>query len=237
MKNKKIKNSLAISVVMSTYNEPLDWISKSIDSILEQTFKDFEFIIINDNPKRQELKKFLEDYRKKDPRIKLIKNKTNLGLTKSLNRGLRIAQGKYISRMDADDISMKKRFQVQYEYLEKHKKVFLSSTCAINVDENETEISRHFIIPYSKIINWRLKKKNCLYHSTIMFRNEKILYNEKLKFAQDYGLYLFLLKKGKKMIGIPRFLLKYRINSNSITHLKRKEQANFVKLAKKIYLG
>ncbi len=233
----KQKNKPAISVVMSTYNEPLKWITESIDSILNQTFLDFEFIILNDNPKRKELEGFLEKYKKKDKRIKIITNPKNIGLTKSLNKGLRIAKGEYIARMDADDISLPQRFQIQYNYLEKHKDIFLCSTCAFNINEKGERISRHYIYPFPKIITWRLKKKNCLYHPTIMFRNEKNnFYNENLMYSQDYGFYLSLIKKGKKLIGIPRFLLKYRVSNLSITGDKKEEQNYFAKLTKKTYL-
>lgn len=233
----KKENKPQISVVMSTYKEPLEWITESIESILNQTFGDFEFIIINDNPKRKELRNFLKNYVKKDKRIKIINSKKNEGPAFARNKGLKIAKGKYIAIMDADDISLPKRFEIQYNYLEKHKDIFLASGCAINVDEFGKEISRHYIIPFPKIISWKLKKKNCLYHPTIMFRNEKNnFYNENLKYAQDYGLYLSLMKKNKKMTGIPKFLLKYRVNSKSITGTKKREQSDFAKLAKNIYL-
>ena len=103
---------VAISVVMSVYNEPVDWIRQSIDSILNQTFRYFEFIIINDNPEGISQKKMLKDFAAKDNRIKIIENEENKGLTKSLNIGISKATGKYIARMDADDISMPDRKSV-----------------------------------------------------------------------------------------------------------------------------
>ena len=93
-----------ISVIMSIYSEKEEWIKESIDSILSQTFRDFEFIIINDNPKRKQNENLLLEYSQKDNRIIVITNKENIGLTKSLNKGLSIAKGKYIARMDADII-------------------------------------------------------------------------------------------------------------------------------------
>jgi len=91
---------------MSVYNEPLDWLKSSIGSILNQTFREFEFIIINDNPARQELRDVLQSYKNQDERIRIIENLENLGLTESLNKGLAEAKGKYIARMDGDDISL-----------------------------------------------------------------------------------------------------------------------------------
>ena len=109
---------LAISVVMSVFKEPLDWIELSINSIRNQSFSDFEFIIVNDNITDIPLKSFLSKLQNIDPRIIILENHENLGLTKSLNRALAIAKGKYIARMDADDISFNQRFQIQFDYLE-----------------------------------------------------------------------------------------------------------------------
>ena len=96
--------SVKLSVVMSIYKEPVEWMRQSIDSILNQTFTDFEFVIVNDNPIRSENRDILDEYSKKDFRIIVLSNDENIGLTKSLNKGLRISKGKYIARMDADDI-------------------------------------------------------------------------------------------------------------------------------------
>ena len=106
-----------ISVIMSVYNEPLDWVQESIDSILQQTFGNFEFIIINDNPNNKELFDFLITNKIKDNRIIIINNDENIGLTKSLNKGLERAKGEYIARMDADDISLPERLEKQINFL------------------------------------------------------------------------------------------------------------------------
>ena len=107
---------LAISVVMSVFKEPLDWIELSINSIRNQSFSDFEFIIVNDNINDIPLKTFLSKIQNIDPRIIILENQKNLGLTKSLNKALEISKGKYIARMDADDISFSQRFQTQFDY-------------------------------------------------------------------------------------------------------------------------
>ena len=112
-----------ISVVISVYKEPVEWLSQSIDSILHQTFSDFEFIIVCDNPAYEEGINTLKEYSKKDGRIRLIFNEGNIGLTKSLNKGLAIAQGEYIARMDVDDIAMTERFAKQLEYLDSHPEI------------------------------------------------------------------------------------------------------------------
>lgn len=107
-----------VSVVMSVYNEPMEWISQSIESILNQSFTNFEFIIINDKPEGKEQIALINEYASQDQRIKIIQNEKNLGLTKSLNIGILHAKSKYIARMDADDISMPNRLKMQYEFMD-----------------------------------------------------------------------------------------------------------------------
>ncbi|MFJ1380822.1 glycosyltransferase family 2 protein [Capnocytophaga canimorsus] len=99
-----------ISIIMAIYNEKIEWMRQSIDSILNQTFSDFEFIIINDNPQMRDNQLLTSEYVKKDKRIKKIHNEQ---LTKSLNKGLKIAEGQYIARLNADDIALPKRFEKQ----------------------------------------------------------------------------------------------------------------------------
>ncbi|MDD4353774.1 MAG: glycosyltransferase family A protein, partial [Candidatus Nanoarchaeia archaeon] len=132
-----------ISVIMSAYNTER-YIAEAIESILNQTFKDFEFIIIDDGSTDDSLK-IIKRYVKKDRRIKLIHNKKNIGLTKSLNKGLKIAKGQYIARMDADDISLPQRFQIQYDFLEKNKDIFLIGTTAFLIDDKGDRLGRAHI--------------------------------------------------------------------------------------------
>ncbi|MEW8956830.1 glycosyltransferase family 2 protein, partial [Clostridium sp.] len=112
-----------ISIIMAAYNETRQWLSKAIESILNQSYRDFEFIIILDNPKNQELKDLITEYLKKDGRIKFFINEENLGLIKSLNKGIKEAKGEYIGRMDADDICYLNRLQVQLDFLESNKDI------------------------------------------------------------------------------------------------------------------
>lgn len=230
MKNPKI------SVIMSTYNEPLKWITKSIDSILNQTFEDFEFIIIDDNPKRKELQEFLKKYEKQDKRSKLINNEKNIGLTKSLNKGLKIAKGKYIARMDADDISLPQRLEKQYEFLEENKDIFLLGTSAeiINEEGKNKEI-RIMNLEDKKIKNDLLHDKMGFFHPSIMFRNEGLTYRNKFYTAQDRDFYFRLFTKSKKFANLKIPLIRYRISSKSISMNKKIFQVFGSKLAQKFY--
>lgn len=118
----ELENKYEISVIMSTYNETEDQIDLAINSILNQSFANFELILINDNPDNNKLDNQLRDYKRKDQRIKYIKNLENMGLASSLNIGLKNASSKYIARMDADDISMPDRLKVEIDFLKKIQK-------------------------------------------------------------------------------------------------------------------
>ena len=106
---------MEVSVIMATYKEPENLLRQAIESILNQSYKDFEFIIILDNPGNKEHIEIVKSYQKQDSRIRFYINEKNAGLTATLNRGIELSRGKYICRMDADDISMPERIQDQKE--------------------------------------------------------------------------------------------------------------------------
>ena len=119
---------------MPVYNAE-KYLVESIESILNQSLKNFEFIIINDGSKDKSLG-IIKKYAKKDKRIILLNNSRNLGLQKTLNKGLEVARGKYVARMDADDISLPKRLEIQFNYMEDHLEIFLVGSSAIVIDGN-----------------------------------------------------------------------------------------------------
>ena len=108
-------NNPAISVIMTAYNTE-KYIKEAIESILNQTFKDFEFIIVDDGS-TDNTRLIIEEYAKKDRRIKILYNKKNLGIVKSLNKAIAIAKGKYIARMDSDDVSKLNRLEKQFVFM------------------------------------------------------------------------------------------------------------------------
>ena len=120
---------VSISVVMPIYNTPVSFLKEAVESILNQTFSDFEFIIIDDGS-ANEVKEYLEGLT--DPRIRIIRNEKNLGITKSLNIGFHAAKGKYIARMDSDDVSLSERFEKQFMFMETHPDVIM---CGTDVEE------------------------------------------------------------------------------------------------------
>ena len=141
MKNPKI------SVIMSTYNEKIEFLKASIDSVLHQTFKDFEFLIVLDNPQNSDIKECVESYAEMDPRITIIENENNLGLTKSLNKAIAAANGIYMSRMDADDIMIDKCLERELQVIENEKLdlVAASKKISISMEKYLGFILTHFL--------------------------------------------------------------------------------------------
>ena len=229
-------NNPKISVVMSTYNAER-YLAEAIESILNQTFKDFEFIIINDGS-TDDSSKIIKNYAKKDKRIVVINNKENIGLIKSLNKGIKRAIGKYIARMDADDISMPNRFQVQFDFLEKNQDIFLVGTRAFLIDDSGKRLGKTHVKNDFKIIRKILESgNNCFIHSSIMFRKgSDVRYREKAMHCEDYDLYLQLLLKRKKFSNIDMPLLEYRISSNSVISKNYFYAKLFLDKMKKIYI-
>ena len=172
----------------------------------------------------------------KDKRIIIINNNKNLGLTKSLNKGLKIANGRYIARMDADDISFPTRFQKQYDFLETHRNIFLIGTACYLINEKGRTIGSREMETNVENISKTLTKSNCFIHPSIFFRNtNSLFYREKMWYVEDYDLYLNLLSDNKKMSNLKEKLISYRITPNSICRTKRKKQLKFVRLAVKFY--
>jgi len=220
---------------MSVFMLQEEWLRLSISSILEQTFTDFEFIIINDSINDSDIEKVLNFYKKRDKRIILVRNKKNIGLTKALNVGLGLAKGKYVARMDADDASSPDRLEKQFDYLESNKDIFLTGSQINLIDEKGIIIGRKRAPIDRLMVETILKKKNCLSHPSIMFRNQKMFYREKFYYAQDYDFYLRLISEGKKIINLEETLLNFRLSKGSISSEKLKQQVYFAYFAKKFY--
>lgn len=217
-----LKSLTGISVVMSVYNEPLEWLQLSVESILKQDYENFEFIIINDNPASEELKSVLQVYAVDDSRVKIVNNAENIGLTRSLNIGLSLSQGKYIARMDADDIAMPSRLTKQFGFMERNPKCVASGTFYYLM----TEQLRLFTLPVDNLaIRSFLLIDNAIAHPTAIIRRETLLqnnvtYNESYKYSQDYDLWCQLAKFGElKNLSEP--LLKYRVSANQISTSKK----------------
>ena len=210
-----------VSMVLPVYNGE-KFLDKSISSALNQTFKDFEFIIINDGSTDNSLK-IIKNYQ--DKRIILIKNKKNKGSVAAYNLGLKNSKGKYIAICTQDDIFHPKRIEREFQYLEKHPHIFLVGSSAIYIDEHGKEIRRFRKYEDSKLLRWRLRKSNSIIFPSLMFRNKDVSFDN----LHEYHLYYKLLKRGEKLINIPDFLVKYRVHSNAESIFDKENQKKLSK--------
>ena len=223
------KKSPKISVLMSVYNGSR-YLRESIESILNQTFDDFEFIIINDSS-TDDTEEIIAEYGKKDDRIKLFKNEENIGLTKSLNKGLKLAQGKYIARQDADDVSLPERFEKQVGVLDRHPEAVLVS-CDIEVINSEGAfVKKEERSCEPQWVSWYLMFYNHIGgHSQVIFRTQTAKelggYSEVYRYSQDYEFWCRLVKAGDIII-LPETLHQLRRHGKGITAEKRSEQLGY----------
>lgn len=213
---------------MSVYNGE-KYLKEAIDSILNQTFVDFEFLIVNDCSV-DDSRKILESYN--DDRIKIIDNQKNIGLTKSLNKAINFANGKYIVRMDADDISLPHRLETQVKFMEEYSNIGISGSARIVKRESKKFVyNNKFSKP--KDIKAHLLFGNCLAHPTIIMRKElldkyMLRYNEEYKYAQDYELWCRAILCFD-MANLSEPLLIYREHNEQIAKTKLQEQDKYAK--------
>ena len=227
--NKTLKKDF-ISVVMSNYNTPIKYLKESIDSVLNQTYSNFEFIIIDDGSTDDSLE-FIKSY--DDPRIQLIINEENIGLTKSLNKGFEVAQGEFIARMDTDDICYPERFEKQIEYMKNHPDTFVCGSWAKILDEKGNSRIEDWACGEIKDTEvYRINLLFCNYpnvwHPSVLIRHQLLLdnnikYDTECKYAQDYELWTRCSRIANFYI-LPEYLLKYRIHDTSISVSKRSTQ-------------
>jgi len=217
--------NLKVSVIMSAFNEE-NYLKESVESILSQTYGDFEFIIINDNS-TDKTKDILNNLAKKDSRIKIITNIQNIGLTKSLNKAIKIARGEYIARQDADDISLPERFKSQIEFLDNNPDIKILGTFNYAIDKKGKVLAKNTLLTAHKEIKKNLIKRNPFIHSSVMIDREILnkvgLYNEEFETTQDYELWFRILKIAKGA-NLPLFLIKKRYWAEMISIKKEKNQ-------------
>ena len=216
-----------ISVIMSTYKEDEKLLRESIESILNQTYKDFEYIIILDYPDNDVHKRVIEEYAIKDDRIHFYINEKNMGLTDSLNRGLSLCHGEYIARMDADDISLPYRLERQMEYLEKNHYDLIGGITEM-INENGTLLYSIKSVPTDpKKINKALRYSQCIAHPTWLGKKEVFEKNagyRHMPLCEDYDFTLRAVLNGFVISNLNEPVLKYRMTSNSISRSNLFEQ-------------
>ncbi len=227
---KKGNSSPDISVLMSVYNSE-EYLAESIKSILNQTFKNFEFLIIDDGSTDKSLE-IISSYN--DKRIVLIKNKNNLGLAASLNKGMKLAKGKYIARMDADDIALPTRLDKQFSFMENNRDIDISGSY-VQFFGND----RDTIVKYP-LENEDIKARlifNCAFaHPVVILRKNSFLdknlfYDKAVKHAEDYELWS-RVAQSCRMANIPEVLLRYRLHKDQVSKKYNLNQLDDAKIAR-----
>lgn len=229
-------NTPIISIIMSVYNGE-KYLSQSIESILRQTFKDFEFIIVDDASTDSSYR-IIQEYAKSDERIIIIKNPSNLGLAQSLNIALSHARGNFIARMDADDIALENRLEAQLSYLKENPEIVLIGSSVYFVDSKNNIVSRTHVSSDPEILKKQLYYQNICAHPTWMFKRE-ILKDLKgyrdLPVAQDYDFLLRLCFLKSDISNIDSPLLYYRLSDKNITSGKNLSQIKISRYLRRLY--
>ena len=220
------------SVIMATYKEDIKFLKQSIESILNQTYKDFEYIIILDNPENQEHIQLINEYAKQDQRIRFYINDRNMGLTNTLNRGLSLANGKYICRMDADDISVLNRIEIQKKYLEDNHFDLIGGVSKM-IDENGNDIYSIKKVPtdFTKIKKC-IKYNQVISHPTWFGKKEvfdQLGGYRNIPLCEDYDFTLRAVLNGFKISNLNETVLKYRMTKNSISRNNLYDQYLYMK--------
>ncbi len=226
-----------VSVIMPVYNAS-KYLPEAIEGILNQSFSDFEFIIIDDGSS-DDSPKIIRKYVKRDKRIKVLTNKENRGSVKCRNMGLKLARGKYVAVEDADDVSLPNRLEVQVQYLEDNPQVVLLGTSYHIIDETGEILTTVEVPTKDKVLRRILLKNNPIDHGSIMFRRKEICriggYREEFVYAHDYDLILRALEIGE-IHNLSSIHHKWRFRKESISAKKFALQTAFSRLARKLAL-
>lgn len=238
-----------VSVILPVYNGQ-EYIEEAVNSVLEQTYKDFELLCIYDNGTNDKSPEILKKIASYDNRVKVFNIKEKRGLVEALNYGISISQGEYIARMDADDICMKNRLEKQIEYMDEQRNIDILGTYIDvigNIDDNAKKI-------YKKCFNSKIDINNneldaldhtIVAHPTVMMRKnifEKLKgYDINYKGAEDFELWLRAIENGYKIDNLNEELLMYRVhnesksmNENNTIYYVQNVKFNFISKKKKI---
>ena len=215
-----------ISIIMGVYNGER-FLREAIESILKQTYSDFEFIICNDCSTDNSME-IIQEYLNLDKRIIVLNNEVNSGLAASLNKCLQVARGEFVARMDCDDSSLPNRFEKQLEWLHNHENVCVVGSAVEYIDDNSHVYAKQII---EEIQFFELKDVVCfsrVVHPSVMMRREHIIevggytVNELTSRAEDYDLWCKLCEKGYVIANIPQILFQYREDESNIVRRKYK---------------
>ena len=223
---------------MSVYNGE-EYLSEAVDSVLNQSFDDFELIVINDcsTDKTGEI---LEQYAARDARVRVHTNEANLRLPSSLNKAISLAEGKYIARMDADDICLPDRFEKQYAFMEAHSDIALSSCRFMTLKNQVISSGGCGGKTDNESIKAMLLVTNPILHPGIIAKAEVIRelgYDKSFTCTEDMEIWSRFVMAGHKIEIQPEYLMIYRLHDKQITETTRERQRGEVKALQKRYYG
>lgn len=226
-----------ISVLTSVFNEKLDEIRESIDSILAQSYTNFELIIVLDRPDYAEALALLREYAEKDSRVKVLVNEKNIGLALSMNYAAENAKGEYLLRMDADDVCYPERFLTQIHAIQNSEYDLVCGNYDF-MDEDGKLLSQEPQLYTDSQLNALLPYRNIIHHPTVIMKAESfwaVGAYRNYPCAQDYDLWLRMKCNGCKMHMLPEKLIKYRIRQASTTVQKRYKQSCTAEYIRRLY--
>ncbi len=208
-----------ISVILPVHNGE-KYLREAIDSVLAQTYTNFELLLINDGS-TDKSKEIILSYN--DPRIRYVENEKNLRLIATLNKGIALSQGDLIARMDADDVCMPNRFANQVAFLNEHKDIDMCGSWAIRIDGEGKTTGRIKNIDTPELLKCATYFTCPFIHPSVMIRTSILknnLYDPSFPDVEDTELWHRLSLRGCKMANIPHFLLKYRWHGENISAKK-----------------
>ncbi|MBN1886764.1 MAG: glycosyltransferase [Thermoflexales bacterium] len=218
-----------VSVLMSVYNGER-YLREAVESILGQTLANFEFIIIDDGS-TDDTWNILAEYAFRDRRVVLIRNEGNIGLTHSLNKGLQLARGEYVARLDADDVSLPERLDRQVHYLDLHPHVGVLGTWLSRIDASGNVIDTLALPTVSGVLKWSLHFDNCFPHSSVVLRRALLdqvgAYSSDVAYAQDYELWSRMSTR-TLLANLPQVLLLRRLGADNISAIHLQAQSEIV---------
>jgi glycosyltransferase involved in cell wall biosynthesis len=205
-----------VTVLMPVYNAS-GFVLEAVKSILTQSFTDFELLIIDDGSTDSSMAELAGIA---DPRVRLEKNEKNLGLIATLNRGLELARGEFVARMDADDLSLPTRLEKQVTFLREHPEIGVCGTATETFGFGSPQINTY--LQTHEQLTTLLVFNSCLSHPSIMFRKSiaDLRYDADFKHAEDYELWTRLMTQ-TRFVSLPEVLLKYRIHAAQVTSKQR----------------
>ena len=211
-----------ISVIMPVYNTNETYLREAIESILNQTYSDFEFIIVDDGSKNN-VEEVVKSY--DDSRIRFYKNEKNLGINKTNNIALKLVTGEYIARMDSDDIAHLERFAKQVEFLDNNPEVGVLGASFMKFGKRE-EIG-HMPIRHEDIVQGIFDGRSPFVNATVMMRTslfDRVKYSDEYRLGEDLWLWAELIEK-TKFANLNEIFLKYRWHGKNSSKIHTREQS------------